>query len=92
MEEKRFCKKCLLADFGESDLLRSIQEYIDLLTPEQKASKAVVEQRLTICRSCGKLQNGMCSICGCFVEARTATAQQTCPDAPSRWGREDKTE
>jgi len=89
MEERHYCKRCLLADFGESDLLRSIQEYIDLLPEEQRASKETVDSRLMICRSCTKLQNGMCSICGCFVEARTAKSNQSCPDTPSRWGREE---
>lgn len=89
MEEKRICKRCLLMDFGESDLLRSIEEYISLLTPEQRASKETVERRLLQCRRCPQLQNGMCSLCGCFVEARTAKAQQSCPDTPARWGREE---
>ncbi len=86
MEEVRFCRRCLLADFGESELLRSIEEYISLLPPEQRAAKETVEARLAICRGCPRLQNGMCSLCGCFVEARTAKRRQRCPDTPPRWG------
>lgn len=85
MEMKKICKRCLLEDFGESDLLKSVQDYIALLPEGERAGDALREKRLYICRKCPHLQNGMCRLCGCFVEARTAKLSQRCPDVPARW-------
>lgn len=82
---EQVCRKCLLEDFGESELLKSVQDYIALLSEEDKAEDSIREKRLNLCRVCPNLLNGMCRVCGCFVEARTAKKYQSCPDSPPKW-------
>ncbi|MDY3745248.1 MAG: DUF6171 family protein [Lachnospiraceae bacterium] len=37
------------------------------------------------CRQCDRLLNGMCRICGCFVEMRAAIKVKSCPDVVPKW-------
>ena len=86
MEKKPFCRRCLLEDMpDEAALAKSIRELIDLLPEEKRASADVNAQRLSICRECDQLQNGMCALCGCYVELRTAKAYMKCPFVPKKW-------
>ena len=83
---KPFCRRCLLEDMpGEAELAKSIRELIDLLPEDKRTAAEVNAQRLTICRECDHLQNGMCVLCGCYVELRAAKRHMRCPDVPSRW-------
>lgn len=52
--------------------------------------KEVREERLAICRECPKFKKTLklCSICGCFMPAKTWMHNQTCPQ--NLWGREDE--
>ena len=34
---------------------------------------------------CDNLINGMCKICGCFVEMRAAVKKNYCPDIEKYW-------
>jgi len=86
MEKKPFCRRCLLEDMpDEAALARSIRELIDLLPEEKRSSAEVNAQRLSICRECNHLQNGMCVLCGCYVELRAAKRLMKCPRVPGRW-------
>lgn len=68
------CRRCLLKDLSDTDYFHSIYEYIENIPPEQKAPDALYKDRLQKCTSCDHLVNGMCALCGCFVEVR----QQKC--------------
>lgn len=84
--EAPVCRRCLLADMeSEQPLARLIQSYVDSLLPEQRAGETVYRERLARCSACDRLQNGMCVLCGCYVEARAAKASQRCPDRIDRW-------
>ena len=86
MEKKPFCRRCLLEDMpDEAALARSIRELIDLLPEEKRSSAEVNAQRLSICRECNHLQNGMCVLCGCYVELRAAKRMMKCPCVPKKW-------
>ena len=86
MEKKPFCRRCLLEDMpDEAALAQSIRELIDLLPEEKRAPAEATAQRLENCRACDHLQNGMCCLCGCYVELRAAKWQMRCPDVPGRW-------
>ena len=86
MDEKRVCKRCLLADIpDEARLAQSIRELVDLLPEDKRAPAAETEQRLSTCRACDHLQNGMCTLCGCYVELRAAKRHMCCPNTPSNW-------
>lgn len=83
---KPFCRRCLLEDMpDQAALARSIQELIDLLPDALRAEESLRQSRLTACRACEHLTDGMCALCGCYVELRAAKAKMTCPDVPGRW-------
>ncbi|MBP3704499.1 MAG: hypothetical protein J6I98_03095 [Clostridia bacterium] len=82
---ERICKRCLLKDLSETDYFRSIYEYIENLPAEQKADEALYTSRLEKCRACDHLVNGMCELCGCFVEVRAAKRLQHCAKNMEIW-------
>ena len=83
--EKRFCKRCLLDEVFEKDEYRNMQEYIKFIDKEIKTEKHEYNRRLGICMGCDNLINGMCKICGCFVELRAAVNKNYCPDVEKKW-------
>ena len=86
MTKKPFCRRCLLEDMpDEASLIQNIRELIDLLPAEKRAAEDVHRARLDICRKCDHLQNGMCVLCGCYVELRAAKTHMKCPDVPGKW-------
>lgn len=86
MEKKPFCRRCLLEDMpDETALIQNIRELIELLPAEKRAAEDVRLERLALCRQCDRLQNGMCVLCGCYVELRAAKAHMKCPDVPGKW-------
>lgn len=78
------CKRCLLNELSK-EAFGSIYQYIENLPPEQKSDPKLYSTRLEHCRKCPKLMNGMCSLCGCFVEVRAAKKLMYCPDTPKNW-------
>ena len=86
MEPRTFCRRCLLEDMpSEAELLRSVQELIELLPEESRATEQTRSNRLAACRTCDHLNGGTCALCGCFVELRTAKARLSCPAVPPGW-------
>ncbi len=84
MEQKtgnqRYCRKCLTRDMiGKEEYFRSLREYIANLDPDIKADEALYEERLAACKECDLLLEGMCRICGCYVELRAVVAKNICP-------------
>ena len=45
-----------------------MKEYISAIDDHIKSSDKEYEKRLNICKECDSLINGMCKLCGCFVE------------------------
>jgi len=72
------CKKCLLRESQDEELYQTIAKYVSNLPLSEKASPETYEARLDVCKNCDCLINGMCKLCGCFVEVRTAKAKQRC--------------
>ena len=66
----RECKRCLLKDMDTQEYYRTVSEYVESLDESLRAPKEEYERRLSLCRECDCLINGMCRLCGCFVEAR----------------------
>jgi hypothetical protein len=83
--EQRFCKKCLLKDVSKDEYFKNIYEYIENLDEDIKAEEKLYEQRLSACKECDNLVNGLCRICGCFVEMRAAVKKNYCPDLSKKW-------
>lgn len=80
----RECKKCLLYESAEVDMLKSIQEKISNLSPDEKSDDKLYAQRLEHCKRCDHLISGVCMKCGCYVEFRAAFKKMKCPDASHR--------
>ena len=74
------CKKCLLREMQEkAEAFESMQDYIENIDPDNKASAELYEERLNICKECEMLLEAMCRCCGCYVELRAAVAKNYCP-------------
>lgn len=76
----RQCKKCLLRDMaGQDAYFESLWEYINNMDMDIKAPASLYEDRLLVCRECDFLLEGMCRICGCYVELRAVVTKNNCP-------------
>lgn len=84
VENLRVCRRCLTRDMiGQEDYFRTLRDYIDNLDVDVKAPEALYEERLSFCKECDMLLQGMCRRCGCYVELRAAVKKNVCPD--KRW-------
>ena len=82
MEEQnfRFCKRCLTRDMIDQDeYFRTLQELIVSVQGEERASDELYEERLSFCKECDRLADGLCRACGCYVEYRSVFKENTCP-------------
>ncbi len=80
----RDCKRCLLYEAAQTDVLSDIKERIGKLSIDEKCPDKVYEERLSFCRECDNLISGVCMKCGCYVEFRAAFKNQKCPDTKGR--------
>jgi len=85
MEEKKYCRKCLLRDMDKDGYFKNLREYIDNLDKDIKASPEEYERRLALCKECDNLIDGMCKVCGCYVELRAAISNNRCPAVHELW-------
>ena len=83
--ENRYCRKCLLDKIFQDDEYKNMQDYINSIDSYIKTEAKEYERRLNICKECDNLINGMCRICGCFVEMRAAVKKNYCPDIEKNW-------
>lgn len=83
--KSKMCRKCLLEDFAPEEYIRNMRTYVEGLEEEIKADSTLYSKRLKICRECENLYEGMCKLCGCFVEYRAALKIKSCPDIVPRW-------
>ena len=81
---KQECKRCLLLESAEGDILESIKEKVDKLPPKEKCESEVYNERLEKCKNCDNLISGVCMKCGCYVEFRAAFKKQKCPNVSDR--------
>lgn len=83
--KQRFCRKCLLDQVFEEAEYKNLQDYIENLDKHIKTEENEYKNRLDTCKQCDNLINGMCKICGCFVEMRAAVQKNYCPDIEKYW-------
>ena len=62
----------------QNEYFDNLHEYIKNLDEEIKADEETYEKRLSICKTCDYLSDGMCRACGCFVELRAAIENNVC--------------
>ncbi len=77
-EKKRHCLQCLLREMDKNAYMENLYDYINRLEEDIKTDKALYEERLTVCKSCNYLSDGMCKACGCYVELRAAIKSNAC--------------
>ena len=70
MEQNRICRRCLAKEMPDPEYYQNMYDYIAAMDETIKAPDEVYQNRLSHCNECDSLLNGMCSICGCFVELR----------------------
>ncbi|NLP34088.1 MAG: hypothetical protein GX359_02715 [Clostridiales bacterium] len=85
MENKRFCKRCLLQDIMPDEFIENMRIYLNGLDDEIKADENLYQERIRLCLDCDNLNEGICRLCGCFVEYRAAIKKRACPAIHSRW-------
>ena len=84
--ERGFCPRCLLNDApGGEALAQTIREQLAALPPEALCADDARAARLSACAACDHLRDGLCALCGCYVEYRAALLNRRCPDIPGRW-------
>lgn len=83
-EKGRFCRKCLTRDMDKAEYFENLHTYIANLDEELKVCGPLYEERLSLCKECDLLMDGMCRACGCFVELRAAMKKNACPYG--KWG------
>lgn len=79
------CKRCLLLQYPNAEYFKNLYDYIENLDDDIKADENEYNRRLDICIQCPDYLQGMCRICGCFVELRAAIAENECPNVNNRW-------
>ena len=77
---------------AQPDLARTVAAYVASLPETVRAGETARQARLAVCLNCENLHDGTCSLCGCYVETRTAKAAQQCPAVPPRWLPEGESE
>lgn len=75
----------MFSEQEKEKMQKSIEEYLNSLSPETKAVERMFEERLNLCYDCPDYLEGLCRICGCFVKARAAKRQAYCPAVVRRW-------
>lgn len=76
---RRICRKCLTADMDEKKYFENLHAYIANLDEELKVDQPLYDKRLAVCKDCNLLADGMCRVCGCYVELRAVMWKNACP-------------
>lgn len=79
------CEKCLFREMSDNEYFRYIQNYLTTMEQDSRVTDIEYSERLEECKICRYLQNGMCRLCGCFVEIRCASKNRHCPDTSPKW-------
>ena len=79
IETRRHCRKCLTRDMDQKTYFANLHTYIRNLDDELKVEEPLYEERLSQCKECDLLTDGMCRACGCYVELRAVMKKNGCP-------------
>lgn len=69
------------------EMLASLTQAVDQVLRGGRVIPEVAQARLEICKQCIHLipEKNRCSICGCYMNAKTYIARASCPDSPPKW-------
>lgn len=82
---KIICKKCLLSELDRDAYTDKLMEYIAAVPEDKRVSEEEYQRRLAFCRECDQLADGMCAVCGCYVELRALKHNSDCPGEGKFW-------
>lgn len=85
MKTNEFCRRCLAKEMPDKAFFQNMYEYIAQLDEDIKVADETYQIRLAACKQCDNLLNGICRVCGCFVEMRAAIAKNECPAVNPKW-------
>lgn len=74
-----------MSDFAPEEYLENMRIYLKGIDEERKVDDDLYHQRLKQCELCDNLNEGICRICGCFVEYRAAMKIKKCPAIHPKW-------
>lgn len=83
-QSRRWCRKCHTPRTGE-EFFERLRMIIQNFDEELKVSEDLYHKRLDKCMACENLYEGMCRICGCYVELRASLKKNACPAVHPRW-------
>lgn len=83
--KKPFCTRCLLEELDDETIYETVQRTIRSIPAESRTEESKYRMRLEKCKECDKLVQGMCRVCGCFVEVRAAYDKKKCPGIHPMW-------
>lgn len=79
-DDHRFCKRCLTRDMiGKEEFFQTLKQLIADVKGDERAEDALYEERLSFCKECDRLADGLCGACGCYVELRAVVKANSCP-------------
>lgn len=81
----RVCRKCLPGGESGKEYFENLGKYIANLDDDVRVEQEIYEERLHKCAQCAQLLNGMCRLCGCYVELRAAIRVRKCPAVDRQW-------
>ena len=79
------CERCLLRELSDQEYVKTVSGYISHIPPELRTPEETYKYRLEQCKKCQYLLNGLCRLCGCFVEIRAAVTTNYCPSKKVSW-------
>lgn len=82
---ERICRRCLSREMPDASYFQNMYDYITHMDPDIKTDESLYNERLALCKQCDQLLNGMCRVCGCFVEMRAAVKTNQCPGTHCKW-------
>lgn len=83
--EKKICRRCLLDELDYDETYEDIKRYIKEFPQKKRVSEEIYSERLSICKACAELENGICRKCGCFVELRALKTGMYCASEDKKW-------
>ncbi len=63
----------------KDEYFKSLHEMIAAVSEEERALDDLYEDRLSTCKECERLFDGLCAACGCYVELRAVIRNNRCP-------------
>lgn len=84
------CRRCLDRPISERELMEYLDNYVSSLPDGIRVREETYQARLSECSACPRRIAQMCTLCGCYVQARAAKKNQRCPEpGHPRWLEEE---